>query len=135
MGRSGWSSSRFGASNPNDRTHARTNRSLAAFVEEYGEVGLYGVDSVNLLGSSRARSPYTSSVEMWWNRVPCLRAPSNNVYVPTGFVGRNRVWVVQRIVVMWFRGLLHDRVGGWNQRVDERCVGDVAMDKLQPLFR
>ena len=47
---------------PYVRVHARTSMSLAAFVDEYGLDGWYGVDSVNLAGSSKARSPYTSSV-------------------------------------------------------------------------
>ena len=38
----------------------------SAFVEEYGLEGLYGVASVNRVGASSSRSPYTSSVEMWW---------------------------------------------------------------------
>ena len=42
---------------PNERTHARTSRSLAALVLEYGELGLYGVDSVKRVGSSSSRSP------------------------------------------------------------------------------
>ena len=51
---------------PYVRVHARTSMSDAAFVLEYGLDGWYGVDSVNLAGSSRARSPYTSSVLTWW---------------------------------------------------------------------
>ena len=51
---------------PKERTHARTSRSDPALVEEYGLDGLYGVCSVNRVGSSSSRSPYTSSVEMWW---------------------------------------------------------------------
>ncbi len=50
---------------PNERTQARTNRSLDALDAEYGLDGLYGVVSVNFAGSSSSRSPYTSSVEMW----------------------------------------------------------------------
>ena len=42
---------------PNDRTQARTSRSLPAFVDEYGLDGLYGVVSVNFAGSSSSRSP------------------------------------------------------------------------------
>src|SRR5450756_840833 len=74
------------ACTPNERTQARTSRSLAALVEEYGLDGLYGVSGVNLAGSSSSRSPYTSSVEMWWYRVPCRRTASSSVYVPTTFV-------------------------------------------------
>ena len=51
---------------PNVRCQARTSRSELAFVDEYGLEGWYGVSSVNLFGSSRARSPYTSSVLTWW---------------------------------------------------------------------
>jgi hypothetical protein len=51
---------------PNERTQARTRRSEPAFVAEYGLDGLYGVASVKRSGSSSSRSPYTSSVEMWW---------------------------------------------------------------------
>ena len=64
---------------PNERTQARTSRSDPALVEEYGLDGLYGVFSVNRSGSSSSRSPYTSSVEMWWKRVPCLRTASSRV--------------------------------------------------------
>ena len=39
---------------------------LMALRAEYGELGVYGVSSVNFFGSSSSRSPYTSSVEMWW---------------------------------------------------------------------
>ena len=39
------------------RTHARTRRSLPAFVALYGLDGLYGVDSRNRSGSSSSRSP------------------------------------------------------------------------------
>ena len=35
-----------------------------ALVELYGLLGRYGVSSVKRAGSSNARSPYTSSVEM-----------------------------------------------------------------------
>ena len=42
---------------PYVRVHARTSMSELALVEEYGELGRYGVSSVNLAGPSRARSP------------------------------------------------------------------------------
>ena len=51
------------ACTPKLRTHARTRWSEPAFEAEYGEEGLYGVSSVNRFGSSRSRSPYTSSVD------------------------------------------------------------------------
>ena len=37
------------ARKPKERTHAFTNRSEPAFVEEYGLEGLYGVSAVNFL--------------------------------------------------------------------------------------
>ena len=39
------------------RVQARTSMSEDALVELYGELGWYGVSSVNLAGSSSARSP------------------------------------------------------------------------------
>ena len=60
-----------------------------AFVDEYGLDGWYGVSSVNFAGSSSARSPYTSSVLMWWNRTSYLRAASSSWNVPSMFVFTN----------------------------------------------
>jgi len=51
--------------------------SAAALVDEYGLDGLYGVEAVNRPGSSRLKSPYTSSVEMWCSRTSCLRTASS----------------------------------------------------------
>ena len=42
--------------------YARTKWSALAFEEEYGELGLYGKNSLDL---PRIRSPKTSSVETW----------------------------------------------------------------------
>ena len=64
---------------PKLRTQARTSMSLPALVELYGLDGLYAVASVKRSGSSSSRSPYTSSVEMWWYRTSCLRAASSSV--------------------------------------------------------
>src|SRR5690349_14744548 len=63
--------------------------SAAALVDEYGLDGLYGVRSLNRLGSSNSRSPYTSSVEMWWNRTLWWRTASSKVNVPITFDRRN----------------------------------------------
>ena len=74
------------ARRPYVRVHARTRWSDAAFDALYGLDGRYGEFSVNLHGSSSARSPYTSSVLMWWNRTSCLRAASSKWNVPSTFV-------------------------------------------------
>lgn len=76
-------------STPNERAHARTRWSDAALVAEYALDGRYAVSSVKRCGSSRARSPNTSSVDTWWNPVPCRRAASSSVYVPTTLVCTN----------------------------------------------
>ena len=67
------------ARRPNDRTHARTSRSEPAFVDEYGDEGLYGVLGVNFSSPSSGRSPYTSSVDTWWKRTSWRRAASSSV--------------------------------------------------------
>src|SRR5262252_2860795 len=77
------------ARTPNERTQARTSRSEPAFVELYGLDGLYRDRVVNLRGSSRGRSPYTSSVEMWWKRASWRRTASSRVNVPTTLVCTN----------------------------------------------
>src|SRR5882757_11260320 len=77
------------ARTPNERTQARTSRSEPALVDEYGEDGLYGVCGVNFAGSSSSRSPYTSSVEMWWKRTSWWRTASSSVKVPTRLVCTN----------------------------------------------
>src|SRR5215468_9478440 len=79
------------ARTPNERTQARTSRSEPALVELYGLDGLYGDPAVNLRGSSSGRSPYTSSVEMWWKRTSWRRTASSRVNVPTRFVCTNGV--------------------------------------------
>lgn len=38
------------------------------------------------LGSSSSRSPKTSSVEMWWKRLLCLRTASSRTKVPMRLV-------------------------------------------------
>ncbi|CDB23038.1 unknown [Bifidobacterium bifidum CAG:234] len=77
------------ARRPYVRTHARTRWSDDAFEALYGLEGQYGVSSVKRAGSSNARSPYTSSVLMWWKRTSCCRAASNSRIVPSTFVRMN----------------------------------------------
>ncbi len=77
------------ARRPYVRTHARTRWSDDAFEALYGLEGRYGVSSVKRAGSSSARSPYTSSVLMWWKRTSCCRAASNSRIVPSTFVRMN----------------------------------------------
>src|SRR5438309_461282 len=60
-----------------------------ALLAEYGLDGSYGVCSVNWSKESSARSPNTSSVEMWWRRFSCLRTASSRVKVPTMLLRMN----------------------------------------------
>lgn len=77
------------ARRPYVRVHARTRWSDAAFDALYGLDGRYAEFSPNRAGSSNARSPYTSSVLMWWNRTSYLHAASNSRIVPSTFVRMN----------------------------------------------
>ena len=90
MARNCWNSLEMVARRPYVRVHALAPEwSDAAFDALYGLDGRYGEFSSNRAGSSNARSPYTSSVLMWWNRTSYLHAASNSRIVPSTFVRMN----------------------------------------------
>ena len=110
---------------PKLRTHARTSKSEAALVDEYGLDGLYGVDSVK---SSRVIE-FEVAVHFVgrdvMQLVPCRRTASSTLAVPTTLVLHERHRAFERVVVVRLGGEVHDQIVILHQRVerlhDRRC--------------